>query len=664
MAVLDRPGRHLHGRDRGRSGGPRGARTSCSPRTTRPRWRRRRCCARRARGSRARRSRRAASARHHGRDQRAARAARRAHAARHLERARRPARDRHAGAAGPVRARDREAAAAAGARARAAGPQRRGRQRCSSPSTRRRRAGALAAARARRASRRSRSLGIHAYRDPALGGARGGARARGRLRVRGGSRREVAREQGMLARGETTAADAYLTPLLRRHVDRLAAELPGARLRFMQSSGGLTEARALPRAGRAALRARRAAWWARRAWRRRPAVARAIGFDMGGTSTDVSLVVDGESDRAFETVVAGVRVRAPMLRIHTVAAGGGSLCRFDGFRLTVGPESAGADPGPLCYGRRGRALARAHGREPVPRPRARRALSVPARARARGAGARGARRASSRRPATRAALDEVAAGFVEVANARMAQAIQEVSVRRGVDPRDFALVGFGGAAGQHVCARRAPARHAQRAAASARGPALRVRHRPRRAQLGRPARRRARALAAGSAARARAVRRAARRARAGRRGDARARRASPAPTCERSLDLRYVGSETALGVPEPERRRLGGGLRRPARARASATRARAARPRGGDGARARERACAAEARPSAAAEEPAPRRAARVGEDSIWFPGVGRVRAKLIDRDALAPGDAVEGPAVVLEARGTLVLDPGLPRRR
>src|SRR5690606_739999 len=80
---------------------------------------------------------------------------------------------------------------------------------------------------------------------------------------------------------------------------------------------------------------------------------RAIAFDMGGTSTDVSLLLDGEADRCFETEVAGLRVRAPMVRIHTVAAGGGSSCRFDGFRLTVGPESAGADPGPLCYGRRG-----------------------------------------------------------------------------------------------------------------------------------------------------------------------------------------------------------------------------------------------------------------------------------------------------------------------
>ena len=159
----------------------------------------------------------------------------------------------------------------------------------------------------------------------------------------------VAREPGFLARGETTVADAYLTPLLRAHVAELAKALPGSRLRFMQSSGGLTDAERFrgpnallsgPAGGVvAAARVAGAAGY-----------AEALAFDMGGTSTDVSLIEDGEIDRAFETRVGGVRVRAPMLRIHTVAAGGGSLCRFDGFRLTVGPESAGSDPGPLCYG--------------------------------------------------------------------------------------------------------------------------------------------------------------------------------------------------------------------------------------------------------------------------------------------------------------------------
>jgi 5-oxoprolinase (ATP-hydrolysing) len=159
---------------------------------------------------------------------------------------------------------------------------------------------------------------------------------------------EVAREQGLLARAETTVADAYLTPLLRRHVARLAAALPGARLRFMQSSGGLTEA-ARFRGPNALLSGPAGGVVGAARVAAQAGFARAIGFDMGGTSTDVSLVVDGETERAFESVVAGVRVRAPMLRIHTVAAGGGSLCRFDGFRSRSG-RRARADPGPLCYG--------------------------------------------------------------------------------------------------------------------------------------------------------------------------------------------------------------------------------------------------------------------------------------------------------------------------
>ena len=148
-----------------------------------------------------------------------------------------------------------------------------------------------------------------------------------------------------------------------------------------------------------------------------------------------------------------MRVKAPMLRVHTVAAGGGSLCRFDGFRLTVGPESAGADPGPLCYGRPGGARAGAHRREPRARPRAARPLPVPARARAgrrarsprsRRALARGGPRAHARRD--RGGLRR------RSRTPAWREAISQVSIARGVDPRGCALVGFGGAGGQHVCA--------------------------------------------------------------------------------------------------------------------------------------------------------------------------------------------------------------------
>jgi len=154
-----------------------------------------------------------------------------------------------------------------------------------------------------------------------------------------------------VSRGDTTVVDAYLSPLLRRYVDQVAAELGDVRLMFMQSNGGLTDAHlfqgkdailsgpaggivgAVETAGQAGFE-------------------RIISFDMGGTSTDVAHY-DGEYERAFETLVAGVRMRAPMMLIHTVAAGGGSICFFDGSRYRVGPESAGANPGPACYRRGG-----------------------------------------------------------------------------------------------------------------------------------------------------------------------------------------------------------------------------------------------------------------------------------------------------------------------
>jgi 5-oxoprolinase (ATP-hydrolysing) len=158
----------------------------------------------------------------------------------------------------------------------------------------------------------------------------------------------------LVSRGDTTVVDAYLSPILRRYVDQVAGQMPGVRLFFMQSSGGLTEAHHFQ--GKDAILSGPAGGIVGMV---RTAVAgghaRVIGFDMGGTSTDVSHYA-GEFERAFETLVAGVRMRAPMMSIHTVAAGGGSILGFDGARLRVGPESAGANPGPASY-RRGGPLA-------------------------------------------------------------------------------------------------------------------------------------------------------------------------------------------------------------------------------------------------------------------------------------------------------------------
>src|SRR5271166_985544 len=157
----------------------------------------------------------------------------------------------------------------------------------------------------------------------------------------------------LVPRGDTTVVDAYLSPILRRYVDQVAAELAETRLYFMQSNGGLAEAAGFQ--GKDAILSGPAGGIVGAA--RTAAMAgfdRIIGFDMGGTSTDVALYA-GEFERAFETEVAGVRMRAPMMSINTVAAGGGSLLHFDGARMRVGPDSAGADPGPACY-RRGGAL--------------------------------------------------------------------------------------------------------------------------------------------------------------------------------------------------------------------------------------------------------------------------------------------------------------------
>jgi 5-oxoprolinase (ATP-hydrolysing) len=154
-----------------------------------------------------------------------------------------------------------------------------------------------------------------------------------------------------VARGDTTVVDAYLSPVLRRYVNQVASQMPAVRLQFMQSNGGLTDANVFQ--GKDAILSGPAGGIVGMARVSEAAgFHKVIGFDMGGTSTDVSHF-DGEFERAFDTLVAGVRVRAPMMSIHTVAAGGGSILHFDGARLRVGPDSAGANPGPACYRRGG-----------------------------------------------------------------------------------------------------------------------------------------------------------------------------------------------------------------------------------------------------------------------------------------------------------------------
>jgi len=265
----------------------------------------------------------------------------------------------------------------------------------------------------------------------------------------------------LVSRGDTTVVDAYLSPILRRYVDQVADELgarrpgrggEGVQLMFMQSNGGLTEAHNFR--GKDAILSGPAGGVVGMA--RTSAAAgfhKVIGFDMGGTSTDVSHFA-GEFERELETQVAGVRMRAPMMSIHTVAAGGGSILHFDGDRYRVGPDSAGADPGPACY-RRGGPLTvtdanvmlgriqPAHfphvfgesGDQPLDAERVRAGFAELAE-----------RIGDGRTP------EQVAAGFLEIAVAGMANAIKKISVQRGYDITEYALTTFGGAGGQHACA--------------------------------------------------------------------------------------------------------------------------------------------------------------------------------------------------------------------
>ena len=266
---------------------------------------------------------------------------------------------------------------------------------------------------------------------------------------------EVSPLMKLVSRGDTTVVDAYLSPILRRYIDGVAAELGGTRLMFMQSNGGLADGRVFRGkdsilsgpAGGVVGAVRTSA---------QAGVAKLIGFDMGGTSTDVCHY-DGVFERAFETQVAGVRMRAPMMAIHTVAAGGGSILHFDGARYRVGPDSAGADPGPACY-RKGGPLTVTDanvcvgklnaaffprvfgpdGDQPIDEVVVREKFMA---------------LADEIREATGQARtpEQVAAGFLAIAVENMANAIKKISIQRGYDVTEYTLCCFGGAAGQHAC---------------------------------------------------------------------------------------------------------------------------------------------------------------------------------------------------------------------
>ncbi|MBI1210650.1 MAG: 5-oxoprolinase [Alphaproteobacteria bacterium] len=256
-----------------------------------------------------------------------------------------------------------------------------------------------------------------------------------------------------VSRGHTTVADAYLTPILRHYIDQVASKLGDLaekqRLRFMRSSGGLAVSRYF--SGKDAILSGPAGGVVGMAETARAAgFGKVIGFDMGGTSTDVSRF-DGTYERSFETEISGVRIRAPMLAVHTVAAGGGSILTFDGLRMRAGPESAGAVPGPACY-RRGGPLTvtdanvmtgrinaeffpkvfGASGREPID-------TRIVQKRFAELAGNLG------RDP------HQIADGFLSIAVANMAEAIKKISVAQGADVSEYTLQCFGGAGAQLAC---------------------------------------------------------------------------------------------------------------------------------------------------------------------------------------------------------------------
>jgi 5-oxoprolinase (ATP-hydrolysing) len=260
----------------------------------------------------------------------------------------------------------------------------------------------------------------------------------------------------LVGRGDTTVVDAYLSPILKRYVNQVSEELgvegTGCRLMFMMSSGGLTAADMFE--GKDAILSGPAGGVVGAVQTAQMAgFDKIIGFDMGGTSTDVSHF-NGTYERAFDTEVAGVRIRAPMMRIHTVAAGGGSILHYKDGRFQVGPDSAGANPGPACY-RRGGPLAVTDANVMVGKlqPTFFPSIFGPDQDQPLDADAVRKRFAAmadevgdGKQP------EEIADGFLKIAVQNMANAIKTISVQRGYDVTQYALVSFGGAGGQHACA--------------------------------------------------------------------------------------------------------------------------------------------------------------------------------------------------------------------
>ncbi len=480
---------------------------------------------------------------------------------------------------------------------------------------------------------------------------------------------EVSPLMKIVSRGDTTVVDAYLSPILRRYVEQVEAQLPGVRLQFMQSSGGLTDAHLFQ--GKDAILSGPAGGVVGAVQVSRLAgFDRIIGFDMGGTSTDVTHYAGPEYgfERAFVTEVAGVRLRAPMMRIHTVAAGGGSICSFDGSRFRVGPESAGANPGPASY-RRGGPLTVTDcnvmvGKiDPALFPR----VFGPAgdlpldaevvRAKFETLAVElAAKTGHERKP------EEIADGFLKIAVENMAHAIKHISIERGYDVTEYTLCCFGGAGGQHACAVADALGmtrvfiHPLAGVLSAYGMGLAdvrsLRQNAVEAQLSAPN------LAACEPMLDELSRAA--RAEVEAQGIA-AERIS----LKRTLHLKYDGTDTTLEIPLGSRGDRGAGEELPALVAEFERRYRTQygflmpdKPLVIEAVAVEAIGAAASAEEVTSAFAPragtlAPAKVSRVFADGAWHD------APLYARESLHPGDRIAGPAVIAEQNATTVVEPG-----
>ncbi|WP_351224365.1 hydantoinase B/oxoprolinase family protein [Streptomyces sp. NPDC002133] len=496
---------------------------------------------------------------------------------------------------------------------------------------------------------------MHGYRQPAHESAvAAAARDLGFTQV--SCSHEVSPLIKLVPRGDTTVVDAYLSPILRRYVDEVAEELRSIRLMFMQSNGGLREA-AHFRGKDAVLSGPAGGVVGMARTSEQAGFDRVIGFDMGGTSTDVSHYA-GEFERELGTQVAGVRMRAPMMNIHTVAAGGGSILHFDGQRYRVGPDSAGAVPGPACYRRGGPltvtdanvmlgrvqpdhfpAVFGPDGDQPLDADVVRERFTELAEE---------IRKATG----TERSPEEVAAGFLEIAVLNMANAVKKISVQRGHDVTRYALTSFGGAGGQHACAVAdalgidtvvaPPLAGVLSAYGIGLADATAMREQSVEAELSDSTLHRVQDVCGELAERTRAELRA----------DA---VPDDAITTRARVLIRYAGTDTALPVPlgtldgmrqefeSVHRARYAFTMDKPLVVEAVSVEAvGAAGPHG-----------------SVVVEEAAEGVGARVRATVPMFVDGGRTDTPLYRREDLSPGDSVEGPAIVAEADATTVVDPG-----